>query len=255
MRSMVVIGWFSACGADAPSEPAVGRAMLAGPGRLDRRERRVRVFVAAPRAIAQLGHRVENLRGVDLLVFVGLEGSGVATRAIRLVGGELPCDHLVVGRVAGRARDTAVMGLVERRNVAVRARRNPAGGAVTRVTRARRDEMAARLAFRAGAVVTGRAGSGGDPGMRKRRGDPRRGAVALVAGRGRGQMRRRLTLRARPVVAGRAGSWRDARYARRSPVSTPWCGGTGRRTRWSARGSPSCPWRWSRCGRSRRFPA
>ena len=69
----------------------------------DAGETRVVVHVARARAVAQLARGVTDLRRVDLLVRVGLEISGMAARAVGLVGGLRPRRHLAVSLVASSA--------------------------------------------------------------------------------------------------------------------------------------------------------
>ena len=123
---------FRTTGSEAPARGPV----LAGPGSRYRGEGAIGVSVAAARTILQFGHRVQNLRRVDLLVRAGLEVRGVAAGAVRLVSGETPGRRLAVRLVAARAGDARVVRLVERRELRVRPDRQP--GAWSRGMRRRR---------------------------------------------------------------------------------------------------------------------
>src|SRR5512134_682622 len=183
------------------SEAAVGGAVLAGPGLQDRGERAVGVDVAAPRAVLQLGHRVQELWRVHLLVRIRLEARSVAARAVRLVGGERPGCRFAVRGVAIHAGDARVVRLVVRREMSVRLCRRPGARRVACIAGACRYEVAGRLAAGAGAVMARGAGSRRDARVAEGGRQPGGGAMAGVAGRGGGHVIGRLAASAGAVMA------------------------------------------------------
>ena len=116
--------------------------MLAVASGFDRRERVVRIEVAAARAVLQFRNGVvDRGRALGLLVRALLVAPGVATSAVGRIRTVLPADGFAVGGMTGPAADTRIVWLESGTQVRVTNARCPGRRCVARIARTRSDHV------------------------------------------------------------------------------------------------------------------